>query len=70
MSLTKRQTEVLRYLTEYQSEHGMPPTRHQIAQHFGWKSDNAAEDHIKALRKKGAINTKPLISRGIFINGG
>ena len=69
MSLTKRQTEVLRFITDFQRERGMPPTRHEIAGHFGWKSDNAAEDHIKALRKKGALSTKPLISRGIFIAG-
>ena len=63
--LTWRQSQVLAYIREHQREHGMPPTRKEIAAFFGWSSINAAQEHINALRRKGAITTKHL-ARGIF----
>jgi repressor LexA len=42
-----------------------PPTRVEIARNFGWRSPNAAEDHLRALEKKGVIRLLPHTSRGI-----
>ena len=64
-NLTARQSEVLAYISEYQSETGMPPTRAEIARALGFKSANASEDHLKALARKGAIELIPGASRGI-----
>lgn len=65
--LTSRQADVLKFIKDFQREYGLPPTRAEIARHFGWSSANAAEDHIKALRRKGALSTVPHISRGLFL---
>jgi repressor LexA len=63
--LTPQQARVLAYIRQRILE-GMPPTRSEISKHFGWRSPNSAEDHIKALCRKGAIAmTFPGASRGI-----
>ena len=66
-NFTQQQLNVLAFIREFQREQSMPPTRADIARHFGWKSANAAEDHIRALERKGALRLKPGISRGIFL---
>ena len=53
-TLTPRQTEILEYIRRYQLETGYPPTRSEIAQEMGFKSPNAAEEHLKALARKKA----------------
>jgi len=63
--LTKRQGEVLALIRSYVDDTGYPPTRAEIANALGFRSPNAAEDHIKALAKKGAIEIVPGASRGI-----
>ncbi len=63
--LTPRQAEILQLLKDYQAESGMPPTRAEIALQLGFKSANAAEEHLKALAKKGYIEMLPGTSRGI-----
>ncbi len=63
--LTPRQTEVLEFIKSYNSENNYPPTRAEIAQKLGFKSANAAEEHLKALARKGAIEIIPGTSRGI-----
>lgn len=65
--LTKRQQEIFDFIIECLSENGAPPTRVEIAEHFGFRSANAAEDHLKALDKKGHIELRSGTSRGIFI---
>jgi repressor LexA len=65
MDLTPRQREILKLIQEHMSEEGMPPTRAEIAQRMGFKSPNAAEEHLRALQKKGAIDLIPGASRGI-----
>ena len=65
IKLTKRQTEVLDVIKLNIEETGYPPTRAEIALALGFRSANAAEDHIKALAKKGAIEIVPGASRGI-----
>ena len=63
--LTKRQAEILDFLKGWIEEQGYPPTRIEIAQALGFKSPNAAEDHLKALARKGAIEMISGASRGI-----
>ncbi|KUM51714.1 transcriptional repressor LexA [Rheinheimera sp. EpRS3] len=63
--LTPRQAEILQLIKTYQQDSGMPPTRAEIAQQLGFKSANAAEEHLKALAKKGVIEMMPGTSRGI-----
>ena len=65
--LTKRQTDVFNCIKEHIVETGYPPTRADIAKKLGFKSTNAAEEHLKALAKKGAIEIIPGTSRGIRI---
>lgn len=63
--LTARQTEVLNLIKRHIEETGYPPTRADIASELGFKSPNAAEEHLKALARKGAIEIIPGTSRGI-----
>lgn len=64
-SLTPRQAEILELIREHIYQTGYPPTRADIAQRFGFRSPNAAEEHLKALARKGAIEMIPGTSRGI-----
>lgn len=63
--LTPRQNEVLQVIREHIEKTGAPPTRAEIAKTLGFRSVNAAEDHLKALARKGAITLSPGTSRGI-----
>lgn len=65
--LTARQAEILELIQRYLEDTGYPPTRVEIAQELGFKSPNAAEDHLRALARKGAIEMIPGASRGIRI---
>lgn len=67
--LTKRQSEVLDVIKECIDKTGMPPTRVELAKILGFKSANAAEEHLKALARKGAIEILSGTSRGIRIIG-
>jgi repressor LexA len=66
--LTARQEEVLQLIKNKMLNTGMPPTRAEIAQELGFKSANAAEEHLKALARKGVIEILPGTSRGIKLN--
>lgn len=68
--LTHRQAEVLQLIAEFIQESGFPPTRAEISQKLGFRSANAAEDHLRALERKGYIEMLPGASRGIRIVGG
>jgi len=63
--LTDRQEEVLRQIRDYIRDTGYPPTRAEIADELGFRSANAAEEHLRALARKGAIEMVPGASRGI-----
>jgi repressor LexA len=63
--LTQRQQEVLDVIRTHISDTGYPPTRADIAKTLGFKSANAAEEHLKALARKGAIEIIAGASRGI-----
>lgn len=64
-ALTARQQEVLDLIRDHMSQTGMPPTRTEIAQRLGFRSPNAAEEHLKALARKGVIEIISGVSRGI-----
>ncbi len=63
--LTARQQEIFELIKSIIDETGMPPTRAEIAKKLGFRSANAAEEHLKAIAKKGAIEIIPGASRGI-----
>lgn len=63
--LTPRQSEILSFLQDFIEQSGMPPTRAEIARALGFKSVNAAEEHLRALQRKGVIDLIPGASRGI-----
>lgn len=63
--LTPRQAEILELIREFIVDTGMPPTRAEIADALGFSSANAAEDHLRALARKGFIELFPGASRGI-----
>ena len=69
LKLTPRQAEILDFIKRCLEDNGYPPTRAEIAQELGFKSPNAAEEHLKALARKGAIEMTPGASRGIRIPG-
>ena len=69
LKLTPRQAEILAFIKRCLEDNGYPPTRAEIAQELGFKSPNAAEEHLKALARKGAIEMTPGASRGIRIPG-
>ncbi|GAA5444801.1 LexA repressor [Microbulbifer sp. NBRC 101763] len=66
-NLTARQAQVLELIKAYLDDTGYPPTRAEIAQELGFRSPNAAEEHLKALARKGAIEMVAGASRGIRI---
>ena len=66
--LTKRQREIFDFIVTSVASNGAPPTRIEIAKHFGFKSPNAAEDHLKAIDRKGHIELRSGTSRGIVIS--
>ena len=63
--LTPRQSQILEMIRDFIAETGMPPTRAEIARELGFKSANAAEEHLRALQKKGVLELVPGASRGI-----
>jgi repressor LexA len=63
--LTPRQNQILEVIQDFIAETGMPPTRAEIARELGFKSANAAEEHLRALQKKGVLELVPGASRGI-----
>ncbi|ARD40050.1 repressor LexA [Edwardsiella ictaluri] len=64
-ALTARQQQVYDLIRDHIEQTGMPPTRAEIAQRLGFRSPNAAEEHLKALQRKGVIEIVSGASRGI-----
>ena len=64
-ALTARQAQILKLIEEYTEHSGYPPTRSEICEAMGFKSPNAAEEHLRALARKGVIEMIPGASRGI-----
>ena len=63
--LTPRQQQILRLIRERIADAGLPPTRAEICSAMGFRSPNAAEEHLRALERKGAIEMLAGASRGI-----
>jgi repressor LexA len=66
-ALTERQGEILEFLRRFMAAAGRPPTRVEIAEALGFRSPNAADEHLRALARKGVIELVPGASRGIRI---
>jgi repressor LexA len=69
-ALTERQSEILKLIRELTEVSGYPPTRAEIAERMGFRSVNAAEQHLRALEKKGAIEISSGASRGLRVRDG
>lgn len=65
--LTARQSEIFDFVKSHATTKGMPPTRIEIADRFGFNSANAAEDHLRALERKGYIKLGTARARSIRI---
>lgn len=61
--LTPRQQNILDFVTEFQGQHGFPPSIREIGEFFGIKSTNGVSDHLRALEKKGFLNRSGNLSR-------
>jgi repressor LexA len=67
LELTPRQRQILAFIQESIADNGLPPTRAEIAQALGFRSANAAEEHLRALQRKGVISLIAGASRGIVL---
>lgn len=65
--ITNRQQEILDFIVTFIDEHGYPPTRRNITDEFDFRSPNAAEEHLRALNRKGFIEIRRNTSRGIIL---
>lgn len=65
--LTPRQRQILEFIQQTIADNGIPPTRAEIAAALGFRSANAAEEHLRALQRKGMLELKPGASRGIVL---
>jgi len=65
--LTARQKEILKFISEFIEKRKFPPTRSELSAHFGFRSPNAAEAHLRALEKKSVIGIGRGVSRGITL---
>jgi len=70
LKLTARQEQILNLIKDAIENTGFPPTRAEIANELGFRSANAAEEHLQALARKGAIEISPGTSRGIRLRDG
>jgi repressor LexA len=68
LKLTARQEQILNLIRDAIDSTGFPPTRAEIATQLGFRSANAAEEHLQALARKGAIVISPGTSRGIRLS--
>ena len=65
--LTQRQKQILEFISQFIEKNKFPPTRSELSRHFGFKSPNAAEAHLRALEKKAVIGIERGVSRGITL---
>jgi len=65
--LTVRQKEILIFVSQFIEKHKFPPTRSELSAHFGFRSPNAAEAHLRALEKKSMIGIERGAARGISL---
>ena len=67
MTLTKTQAKILAFIRKHVADKGYPPTRSEICEHMGYESMNSAQDALKALAAKGAIELTIGTPRGIRV---
>jgi len=67
MNLTERQQEVLDYISHMQATAGVMPSTREIQEHFGFASQTAAVNHLRALEKKGMIHRQPGKARAVAV---
>jgi repressor LexA len=67
MNLTERQQQVLDYITDTQATAGVMPSTREIQEHFGFASQTAAVNHLRALEKKGIIQRRPGKARAVAV---
>ena len=65
--MTEAQSNILRFIREYAAAQGFPPTRKEICERFGFASHNAAQSHLEALARLGAISIRRGTARGIRV---
>jgi len=65
--LTSRQKQILKFISEFIENNKFPPTRSELATHFGFRSPNAAEAHLRALEAKSMIGIERGAARGITL---
>jgi repressor LexA len=65
--LTAKQKQILRFISEFIENNKFPPTRAELAAHFGFRSPNAAEAHLRALESKSMIGIERRAARGITL---
>ncbi len=65
--LTPRQREILKFISQFIENNKFPPTRMELSAHFGFRSPNAAETHLRVLEKKSMIGIERGVSRGITL---
>ncbi len=63
--LTKKQTEILRFVTQYLTEYGFPPSYQEIADNFHLSSRATVHEHVQALREKGYLNIQEGVRRSL-----
>lgn len=66
-ALTSAQQKVMDFILRFRKTQGYPPTRREINMHFGWRSPNAASQHLRLMERKGYVRLIDNISRGIEI---
>ena len=65
--ITKRQHMCLLFIQRHVDEHGAPPTMREIGKHMGIKSTNGVNDHLVALARRGFIESRASVSRGVKV---
>lgn len=68
-TVTHRQKEVLDFIRARAESNQMPPTLREIAEHFGWSSPSAAQEHVTALRRKGMLEPRKRAARSLRLIG-
>lgn len=64
-TLTHKQKSILEFINTYLQAEGRPPTLKEIAQHFGYASDNSVRTHLRLIHKKGFLTKEPYKARGL-----
>lgn len=65
--LTEKQRATLEFIRNYIKQHRMAPTMSEIAEGMGWRSPNAAQAHVDALKRKGLVTMRRGVSRGLAL---